>query len=288
VQNLIQCNALRPAHPEEISAVGTVPGYASPIGIDGGAAIVVVDTLIVDTPNLVSGANESGYHLLNVNVPRDYEPDFVGSIASVHDGAPCIRCGHPLHLVRGVEVGNIFQLGTRYTAALNANFADEDGTERPIIMGSYGIGVGRLLACVAEEHRDERGLAWPISVAPFEVALVSLGRSEAALAQAETLYAELTKAGISVLYDERSASAGVKFADADLRGMPLRLTISDRSLAAGGVECRRRRGGEAHIVPLREIVTVLKSEIDNFWQELNASVQSVPTWETTKRKGERG
>ena len=286
VQNLIQGNALRPAHPEEIYAVGAVPGYGSPIGINRGAATVVVDTLVVDTPNLVSGANESGYHLLNVNVPRDFQPDFVGSIASVHEGAPCTRCGHPLHMVRGVEVGNIFQLGTRYTAALNATFTDEDGTEHPIIMGSYGIGVGRLLACVAEEHRDERGLALPISVAPFEVALLSLGRSEAALADAETLYAELTRAGISVLYDDRSASAGVKFADADLRGIPLRLTISDRSLAAGGVECRPRRGGEAQIVPLSEIVTVLQGEIDKLWQELNASVQSVPTWDTIEARGE--
>jgi len=261
VLNLSGARALRPAQPEEIAAAGVVAGYGSPVGVSHDKALVIIDDLVAESTNLVAGANEPGYHLLNTNAGRDYQPDVVGHIALATEGLPCIECGAPLQLHRGVEVGNIFQLGTRYSEALGALYTDEDGVSRPIVMGSYGIGVGRLLACVAEHYRDERGLMWPIVIAPYHVALVALAKSETTHAIAERLYADLQRAGIEVLYDDRDASAGIKFADADLRGMPVRLTLSDRSLKNGGVELKRRSGGDSRIVALDEVIGEVQAEL---------------------------
>jgi prolyl-tRNA synthetase len=260
--------ALRPAHDEEIEAVGAVPGFASPMGIDRSGAVVVVDELVAISPNLVLGANEPDYHLLNTSCGRDYEADAVGEIAAAFDGASCPECGETLQLIRGVEVGNIFQLGTKYSEALGAYYTDEDGEEKPIVLGSYGIGLGRLLACVAEEHRDERGLALPISVAPFEVSLVSLARSGETAAAAEDLYERMRAGGIQVLFDDRDASPGVKLNDADLQGMPLRLLVSERSLKAGGAELKRRTESEARLIPLEDVVDAVRAEIAALEAEL--------------------
>ena len=246
---LVGAGDLRPARPEEFEPAGIVAGYASPIGIRG--AYVVVDDLAARSPNLVAGANRAGYHLLNTNVPRDYIPDLVADIAAAADGAPCPQCGSALRLRRGIEVGNTFKLGTRYSDALGATFLDETGQQRAIVMGSYGIGVGRLIACIAEAHRDERGLAWPASVAPFAVYLAALDlQLDHVRAAADSLYATLQGAGIEVLYDDRDERAGVKFNDADLLGMPLRATISRRSLERGMVELKARTATEASSVPL--------------------------------------
>jgi prolyl-tRNA synthetase len=243
LSNAIKAKELRPAHPEEIAAVGAVAGYASPIGLKG--ALVVVDDLIPRSPNLAAGANESGYHYINTNYERDYKADIVADIASAEEGSLCPRCGTAMHTSRGIEVGNIFKLGTRYSAALGANFLDENGKEHPIIMGSYGIGSGRLLACVAEEHHDDKGLIWPISVAPYDVHLIALrGGQEGA----DSLYAELQAAGLEVLYDDRDESPGVKFNDADLIGLPIRLTVSERSLNEGGVELKLRKDEQKLII----------------------------------------
>ena len=268
VQQQVGALALRPAHDEEIEAVGAVPGFASPIGIDRSAAIVVVDELVARSPSLVLGANEPDYHLRNTSCGRDYEADVVGEIAAASDGAPCPECGEPLRLARGIEVGNIFQLGTKYSEALGAYYTDEDGEERPIVLGYYGIGLGRLLACVAEEHRDDRGLALPISVAPFAVSLVSLARGGETGAAAERLYDELRSAGVEVLFDDREASPGVKLNDADLQGMPLRLLVSERSLKAGGAELKRRTAPEARLVPLEEAVETIRAEVAALEAEL--------------------
>ncbi len=170
----VHADELRPATEEEIRAAGAVPGYASPIGLPA-STLVIVDEAVASTPNLVAGANEEGFHLLNTNIPRDYRPTQVCDIAAAAEGDACAACGAPLSLVRGVEVGNIFKLGTRYSTAVGATFQDPEGHEKPVVMGSYGIGVGRLLACIAEEHHDEQGLCWPLSVAPFAVHLVALG-----------------------------------------------------------------------------------------------------------------
>jgi prolyl-tRNA synthetase len=249
--NASRLKRLRPAREEEITAAGAVAGYASPVGLRG--VLVVVDTLLGEDASFVMGANEGDYHLAGVVRGRDYTADVVTDLAEVYEGAACERCGSPLRLARGVEVGNIFQLGTRYTEALGALYVDEAGDRHPVVMGSYGIGVGRLLACLAEEHRDDRGLALPPSVAPFDVALVSLGRDDEARAAAERLYADLRAAGVSVLFDDRDVSAGVKFADADLRGLPVRVTVSPKSLKAGGAEVKSRTLEDTEVIGLDQV-----------------------------------
>ena len=190
------------------------------------------------SPNLVAGANEEGWHLKNVNVGRDFQPDYIADLTAVEDGQECLTCGCSLSTERGVEVGNIFKLGTKYSSALGATYMSEDGTEQPIVMGSYGIGVGRLLACIAEEHRDDRGLVWPPAVAPFSVHICAL--STEAIAIADEIAVSLEAAGIDSLVDDRGERAGVQFADAELIGCPLQVTISKRSLASGGVEVKGR------------------------------------------------
>ena len=255
--NAVQARDLRPATDVEIRAIGAEPGYASPLGLRG--ARVVVDELIPASPNLVAGANETGYHLRNVNYNRDFTADQVVDLAAATEGSPCPQCGAAMRLSRGVEVGNIFKLGTKYTDALECGFSDENGQIRPVIMGSYGIGVGRLLACIAEQHHDENGLCWPAEVAPYPVHLTLLsGKTGEPDAVAQALAAELTAAGLEPLFDDRTESAGVKFADADLIGLPLRITVSERALKQGGVEFKPRRASERFIVPLENAVAAAR------------------------------
>jgi prolyl-tRNA synthetase len=269
--NAVKAKELRTAHEEEITAVDAVPGYASPIGIKG--ALVVVDDLIPVSPNLAAGANETGYHYVNTNYARDYTADIVADIALAEEGFECPNCAEPMHASRGVEVGNIFKLGTRYTASLGANYLDEAGKEHPIVMGSYGIGSGRLLACVAEEHHDEKGLLWPISVAPFDVHLVALrGGNE----EAEKLYTSLRSAGLEVLYDDRDETPGVKFNDADLIGLPIRITVSERSLKEGGVELKLRQETEKRIVRIDKVVEEISRVKEKLLAEINEKVVTIP------------
>ena len=275
------CGALnlRAAQPEEIVAAGMVPGYASPVGVAPGATLVIVDEAVAQAGGLVAGANDAGYHLLNVKCGRDFHPDIVANIALAVDGLACIHCGKPLAIQRGVEVGNIFQLGTRYSAALGATFLDETGVQKPVIMGSYGIGLGRLLACIAEEYRDDRGLKLPMSVAPFQVNLVSLCRTPEGQQRAEALYQEFLKAGIEVLFDDRKdASAGVKFADSELRGVPLQVVISERSMQNGGVEWKLRTSDDRSIIPLAMAVQTVNDEITRQLNDLNTGLADVPGW----------
>ena len=252
--NAVGARDLRPAREDEIRAANMVPGYASPIGAKG--ALVVVDELVAATPNLIAGANKEGYHFRNVNIPRDFTPDHVVDLASAKSGDLCVACGTPVRLEKGIEVGNIFKLGTRYTAALGAEYLDEAGMKRPIIMGSYGIGVGRAAACVAEAYHDEKGLAWPTAVAPFDahVALLSAAKDARVEASATSLEDAAARAGLELLIDDREESPGVKFADAELLGSPWTVTISPRSLDAGGAEMTRRSNGERDVVPLAEVV----------------------------------
>jgi prolyl-tRNA synthetase len=222
---------------------------------------VVADDLLTRSPNLVAGANEPGYHVRNTNLGRDYQADIVADIVQAEDGAPCPNCSGMLTASRGVEVGNIFKLGSRYTDALGASFLDEDGQPRSIIMGSYGIGVGRLMACIAEEHHDEQGLIWPAGVAPYPVHLVVLSSKDGSAEQtAEDFYQELVAAGLEPLYDDRDERAGVKFNDADLIGIPLRVTVSARSLQSGGFEFKRRAEEARWIVPVGEALSVIVTE----------------------------
>jgi len=270
--NALKAKDLRPAREEEIRAVGAAPGYASPLGLKN--VLVVVDDAVQLSPNLVAGANEEGYHLLNTNYGRDYTASLVADLAAADEGAACPECGQPLRASHGVETGNIFKLGTRYSSSLNATFLDKDNTMKPIIMGSYGIGSGRLLACIAEEHHDEHGLKWPITVAPYQVQLVLLPGGQAGEV-ADRLYTELQAAGVEVLYDDRDERPGVKFNDADLIGLPLRLTVGERALKQGGVELKRRGSKESVVVPLAGVAEKVRLEIRELLAEIEGRVKEM-------------
>ncbi len=250
---------LRPAQVEEIKSRGMEAGYGSPIGARD--TMVVVDALAARSPNLVAGANKPGFHLRNVNVPRDYTPDVVTDIASVREGDACPECGKPVILRNGIEVGNIFKLGTKYTKALGAEYLGEDGERHPIVMGSYGIGLGRNVACVVEAHHDEKGIAWPAEVAPYPAHLVAIGGNKApeVIETAERLYGIAQAAGPDreILFDDRDESPGVKFTDAELLGMPWIITVSPRSLAEGGAEVTERASGVRSVRSLEDVVAFL-------------------------------
>ena len=250
---------IRPATVEEIKAAGMEPGYGSPIGARD--TVVVVDDLAARSPNLVAGANREGFHYRNVNVGRDFTPDIVADITNVQAGDPCPRCGQALVLRNGIEVGNIFKLGTKYTDAFDATYLGEDGKQHPIVMGSYGIGVGRSVACIVEEHHDDKGIVWPAEVAPYAAHLVSIGgaKEPQVLEVAERLHALAAEAGPrhEILWDDRDESPGVKFTDAELLGMPWILTVSPRSLAGGGIEVTERATGERSTRPMADVERML-------------------------------
>ena len=268
LSNAIKANALRPAHPEEIEEYGMVPGFASPIGAKKGF-VLCVDDSVAESNNLVAGANELGFHYINSNYKRDWDGGIVADIASAKEGYTCPVCGKSLKSSKGVEIGNIFQLGTRYSKAMNCTYHDENGVQQPVIMGCYGIGVGRLLACLAEEYNDEKGLFLPITVAPYSVHLVSLLKDNAV---GEKIYEELVNAGIEVLYDDRKETAGVKFADADLIGLPIRITLGNRSYKEGKVEVKFRSTGEETSYYIEGLVDEIKKEIEKETKKINDNI----------------
>ena len=269
LRNAVGAIDLRPATEEELAAAGMVAGYMSPRGLDQERVTVVADEVVRRRRNLVTGANRKGVHLRNFNMERDCHVDKVTRLAATVAGDRCPHCGSALEIRRGIEFGNIFQLGTDYSRALGATFTDEDGSQQLVVMGSYGIGLGRMLACAAEEYHDQHGLALPISIAPYQVALVSVGSEPAVLELAEAVYRGLEAAGLEVLYDDRDVSPGVKFADADLRGMPLRVTVSPRSLKQGGVELKRRQG-EPFMAVQERAVEAANAEVQLLQTELEA------------------
>jgi prolyl-tRNA synthetase len=259
---------LTPATAEEIRAIGAEPGYGSPIGVRD--ALIVIDESVRDSANLVAGANRVGWHTLNTNPGRDYQPDVVADIAAAEAGYPCPICGQPLTAERAIEVGNIFKLGTRYSKALGAEYLDEEGVSHPIVMGSYGIGSGRVSATVVEQHHDERGIVWPVTVAPYEVSLLWIGAADDAdvLSAADQIYQDLTASGIEVLYDDRPERAGVKFNDADLIGNPIRVSVSPRTLERGEAEIKLRSAAEATFVPLNEVKPAVRHLLDELYAAL--------------------
>ncbi len=268
--NVTQAKALRPATEDEIRKVGAEPGYGSPIGVKD--CLIVVDDVIPQSANLVAGANKEGYHYLNTNVNRDYKADILADIALAQDGDTAPDGKGTLKAVRGVEVGNIFKLGIRYTSNMGATYADQDGNNVPVVMGSYGIGVGRLLACIAEEYHDDNGLKLPIVVAPYQVHLVGLKGADD---EVEQLYADLLKEGFEVLFDDRDERPGVKFNDADLMGVPIRLTVSKRSLDNGGVEYKLRREDDREIVAMDDIMARIQQDITMLEGEIRDTVVDV-------------
>lgn len=254
---------------EEAAKAGYVAGSASAVGMGarsqpGARGIkVVADDLVPLERNLVAGANKVDAHLLNVNHGRDWEADIVADIALAQAGYLCAQCRTPMDLRRGIEMGQVFKLGTRYSEMMGAHFQDREGKQQPAVMGSYGIGTERLLAAVIEANHDEAGVIWPRSLAPYDVHIVAIQADKPEVREvAERLYEELTEAGISALYDDRDETPGVKFNDADLLGMPLRVTVSPRNLEKGSLEVKGRTEGEARLVALGEAVSALREALD--------------------------
>ena len=239
-------NHLYMADEKLITSANSCAGFMSPIGISD-AAIIVVDATVMEMYNAVAGANEVDAHFINVTPRRDFDAKkiHVADIRMVQAGDPCPHCGKPLHMTRGIEVGQVFTLGKKYSEALHATFLDEDGKIKPFEMGCYGIGVGRTMAAAIEQNNDADGIIWTRAIAPFEVVVVPVNaKDDKQLALAEEIYNELKAAGVDVLLDDRKERAGVKFKDCDLIGYPLRVTISPKTLDSGNVEIKIRRSGE--------------------------------------------
>lgn len=267
LQKAAKANSIRPAHDDEIKAANMVPGYGSAINCDP-KTVIIADDSIKKSNNLVAGANEEGYHLLNTNYKRDYK-GIVADIASAKEGYQCL-CGGHLKENRGIEVGNIFQLGTRYSEDMHCYFTDVDGKNKPVVMGSYGIGVGRLLACLAEEYNDESGLKLPISVSPYQVHLINLIKDKQL---SEQIYKDLSDAGIDVLFDDRKESPGVKFTDADLIGIPVRITLGNRSVKEGKAEVKLRKDlSQNKLFELETLTEEISKTIKNLEQEITDNI----------------
>jgi prolyl-tRNA synthetase len=231
---------------------GLIAGYTGPLGLNvSGPLTLVADDSLLDAGDLVAGANRRDYHRTGVRYGRDYTAGLTGDLVTARAGHHCATCGAALEERRGIEAANTFKLGTKYSASMGAGWVDETGAAHPFIMGCYGLGITRALACLIERHHDADGIIWPPSVAPYRYHLLTAGTDVAARAAADRLYASL--GADDTLYDDRELSAGVKFKDADLLGMPLRVTVSPRSLAAGGAELRLRSTGETRIVPLADV-----------------------------------
>ena len=238
-------------------ATGTEIGFVGPVGFAGR---ILADPDAVQVANAIAGANETPYHYKNVNHGRDFEAEVV-PIRQATSGDPCPSCGGRLELYRGIEGGHIFVLGTHYSDKMNATFLDEDGKNHSIVMGCYGIGVSRLIAAVIEQHHDEQGIRWPVPVAPYEVLITPIGKDPEPLECATELYQGLRAEGVDVLLDDRPERPGVKFKDADLLGIPIRVTVGARGLAQGTVELKKRTETESTDVPLDGTVAAVKSAL---------------------------
>lgn len=246
---------LRLASDEEVErATGAPVGFAGPSGLKEGVRLLA-DSTARSLENFVCGANAADAHFIGVNWGRDAEPEAWIDLVLAGEGDPCPRCDGTLELFRGIEVGHIFKLGTKYSEAMNCNFLDEKGGDKPMTMGCYGLGIGRTLAAAIEQNNDKDGIIWPRPLAPFEVLLLGLNTQDAeVVAAADELYQELVDAGMDVFYDDRPERPGVKFKDADLVGIPLRLVVGKKGLAEGKVEMSTRREKEKHMVERASVV----------------------------------
>ncbi len=252
---------IRPATPEEtLKHLGANPGSLGAVGVDGQR--IVADESLRGRVGLTTGANTDDWHYTGVSMERDIAVDAWADLRDVSAGEPCPKCGAPLEIVRCIESGHIFKLGTKYSEALGATVLDPDGKNVPLVMGSYGIGIGRGVAAIAETHNDDRGLIWPVSVAPYEVVITIINiKDDESVAAAESLYTSLRERGVDVLLDDRKARAGVKFADAELVGIPFRITIGPKALADSEVEFTVRASGSTDRVAITEVVDVVSQTV---------------------------
>lgn len=264
----IQC---RPAEPSELlELTGAHAGSIGPIGLAKDLTIIA-DNLLQNSNGLVSGANKDGFHYKNIDLSRDCNISSYADLRTVLDGEPCILGGQPLRIVNAIEVGHIFKLGTKYSQALNAVFLDEHGKEQPIIMGSYGIGLERIIACAIEQHHDEKGICWPVTIAPYTVHLLGLGlhKSQEAVEACKAIHDALEQLGIDVLFDDRDVSPGIKFNDADLIGLPLQLIVGEKGIQQGQLELKVRKSQERITISIQsdtmiqQTVNAIVSQLQN-------------------------
>ena len=247
---------------KDLARAGLVAGFMGPVGVAQGGR-VVADVSLRDSTSWVVGANEEGQHLLGARPGRDFEVDEWVDLASAREGDSCPHCGAPLAAARGIEVSQVFQLGTKYSEAMGATFADEDGRERPFLMGCYGIGVSRTLAAVVEQHHDEHGICWPVSVAPYEVEVIPLDvHDDLVWPVADRLAGELVGRGVEVVVDDRKERPGVKFNDADLMGFPFQVVCGKKAIKNGRVELKVRATGERRELAIDELVSVLAGMVE--------------------------
>ncbi|NQU43812.1 proline--tRNA ligase [bacterium] len=262
-----------PAEEATIRKTGAVPGYASPMGARD--LRVIADPTVGESNNLVTGANEDDYHYRNFNLDRDCPDVEIADIATLREGDGCPRCKGALQMRRGIEVGNIFQLGTRYTESMGMSYLDENGQAHTPIMGCYGIGVGRMMSSVMEARHDKFGPIWPISIAPWEVHINAIKPGEGGVGEvAGKLYDDLREAGLEVIFDDRDERPGVQFADADLLGVPLRFIVGAKSLANGNVEWKIRGTDEKGEVPVEEAAHFARKWVDQAYAEIRAQANA--------------
>jgi prolyl-tRNA synthetase len=261
LKKVLHCTDLRLATEAEVISNGLVAGFVSPVGLKGKVKVVGDDSVVAGV-NYIAGGNEKDFHLKNVNYLRDFKIDVLQDIAKAKAGEGCPKCECSLSSIRGIEVGHIFKLGTIYSEKLGARFIEENGVSKAIFMGSYGIGVGRLMAAAVEQNHDDKGIIWPLPIAPYQIHLTVLFMDNLIVAEAaEKLYQDLQSRGIEVLFDDRVESPGVKFNDADLIGIPFRITLSPRTLEGNNVEFKRRTYKKAQIMPLAGIIDYIKGLI---------------------------
>ncbi len=260
VRNYLNIAELELASDEMIKDVTGAPrGFAGPVKIK---IPVLIDYSVMGMVNFVTGANKEDAHFKNVNMGRDFKAEAFADFRVVTENDQCPRCGGDIKLARGIEVGHVFKLGTKYSKAMKAVFLDKDGQEKIMIMGCYGIGIGRTVAAAIEQNNDANGIVWPMPLAPYQVIITPVNVNEASLTEtAESLYQAMTAEGIDVIYDDRDERAGVKFKDADLIGIPLRITVGRKDLAEGRVELKIRKTGEVRLCPLDDIVKQVKEMI---------------------------
>lgn len=259
--------SLQLASPDSVKEIlGCEPGSVGPIGVPEGL-MVIADAEVPLMKRAVCGANKSDHHYVDVVPSQDFRIDQVLDLRMVEPGEACLKCGAPLKEARGIEVGQVFKLGTKYSKALGANFLDENGVEKSCVMGCYGVGVSRTLAASIEQNHDDFGIIWPMPIAPYQCIIVPTSTKDTLVVEtAEKLYQELKKLGVEVVLDDRDERAGVKFKDADLVGYPLRVTLGSKTLANGQVELRERKLGETHLVQVEDVAQQVKTMIEKALQ----------------------
>ncbi|MDF2634968.1 MAG: Prolyl-tRNA synthetase [Pelosinus sp.] len=259
LQNIVDCLTIELADEKTVSEMlGSTPGFIGPVGIK--IPMLIADTTVMNLYNAVCGANTPDKHYRNVNAKRDFSPTVVADIRLIQENDPCPHCDLPVKTARGIEVGQVFKLHTKYSKALKATYLDENGREKPMVMGCYGIGVSRTMAATIEQNNDEYGIVWPVAIAPYHVVIVPVSpKDEAQMSLSNTIYKTLTTSGIEAVFDDRNERPGVKFKDADLIGYPLKITVGPKTINENIIEVKVRRTGE-----------IFYFDVNNYLEEIKA------------------